>query len=101
MKNKENPWAAFNRFEIQMPMEQAISASHSGQCIQDIQDIQDILRDPAIIAQLDNIPADKIREELKEYGAWDEEELKDDAENRLRIIWLAAGDIHEEKEEKK
>lgn len=93
MKNKEKLWAVFSRgLEIQMTMEQALSASHQGQCVQEV---QELLKDPDILAQLDKIPVDSIREELKEYGAWDEEELKDDVKNRERIIWLAACDIVE------
>lgn len=92
MKNKENPGAVFNRFEIQMTMEQAQSASHQGECIQDV---LELLKDPLIIAQLDKIPVDKIREELNEWGSWDENELQDDAKNRERIIWMAACDIME------
>ena len=30
------------------------------------------------------------RAHLREYGAWDEEELKDDMCNLARVVWLAA-----------
>lgn len=39
---------------------------------------------------------DKIRKELDEYGAWDEKELADDAENWERLVWLAAWNIYED-----
>jgi hypothetical protein len=34
--------------------------------------------------------------ELKEYGAWDAEELADHEQNLQRILWLASGDITEQ-----
>lgn len=42
--------------------------------------------------------ADAIRRTLREYGAWDDDELSDAAENRCRILWIAAFDIGEEPE---
>lgn len=87
-------YASFNRFEIQMTLKQARSASHQGQCDEDV---KILLQDPKIIRQLDKIDPEKIAAELHEYGAWDEEELKDSQANRERIIWIAAGDIVEEK----
>jgi hypothetical protein len=49
-----------------------------------------------IARQLDRIGADAIRKELKYCGAWDDEELANDAKNRLRIVWIAAGNIRDE-----
>lgn len=86
-------YAYFERFELQMTQQQAKSASHSGQCDADV---TLLCRDQKIIRQLDRIGADKIREELEEYGAWEEDQLKDDAANRHRIVWIAAGNIVEE-----
>ena len=43
--------------------------------------------------ELDRIPADDLRAELKEYGAWSEEELADHEANLDRILWLACGNI--------
>lgn len=87
-------YASFNNFEIGMTLDQAESCSHPGQCDADV---KRLLRDPEIKKQLRSIPADKIRKELKEYGAWNEEELKDEEENQMRILWIAAGNIVEEK----
>ena len=42
------------------------------------------------------IDADAVREELREYGAWDDEQLEDDDENRARLLWLAAHGIKED-----
>lgn len=85
-------FACFNRFEIEMTLAQAKGASHQGQCDDDV---AALVRVPAIRRQLDKIGPDKIAAELKEYGAWDADELGDDDANRERIVWIAAGDIVE------
>lgn len=90
-------YATFNRFELKITKEQALTGSHPGPCDSDI---RDLLTVPAIKRQLDKIPADSIREELKDYGAWDDEELANDQDNRSRILWIACGDIREELAEK-
>ena len=86
-------YAHFNRFSIEMTMRQAESASHPGNCDDDV---AQLLEDRRIVRQLDKISAEKIRDELREYGAWDADELADDDANRERIVWIAAGDIVEE-----
>ena len=49
-----------------------------------------------ILHRKERLPADKIRAELKEYGAWDEIELADDDANLRRLIWAAANNIAED-----
>lgn len=91
-------YATFERFEIRMTRAQALGASHQGRCDEDV---AALLAVPAIARQLDLIRPELIRRELREYGAWDETELADDAMNRERIVWLAAGNIHDEIDERK
>ncbi len=86
--------AYFNRFSIDITIDQAESASHVGDCSEDARILAENLS-----SQLDNISADDIRAELSEYGAWDKEELADDDANRSRIVWIAAGNIVEEEKE--
>lgn len=86
-------YATFERFEIAMSREEALSASHQGRCDDDV---AALLREPHIAAQLDAIGSEPIRTELRRYGTWDAAQLADDEENRARIVWLAAGDIREE-----
>ena len=50
---------------------------------------------PAIARQLRAIDPALLREELGGYGAWDETELADHAQNLQRLVWLAAGDIND------
>lgn len=86
--------AHFNRFSINITKSQAAQGSHSGQCDTDI---SELLQIPSIRRQLDKIPADDIAAELSEYGAWNDAELKDKKTNRARILWIACGDVNENK----
>ncbi len=83
--------ASFNRFELKMTIAQALSASHQGQCDAEV---------AALVTELDDqlcaLDPDDIRAEVGETGAWDDEELKDDTQNRQRIVWVAAGNIKDE-----
>ena len=85
-------FAYFNRFSIQMTMRQAMFASHAGSCDKEVATLASFAE---IRRQLDKIGPDKLAAELKEYGAWDSDELADDDANRERIVWIAAGDIVE------
>jgi hypothetical protein len=82
--------AYFNRFSIEMTKEQARSCSHQGRCDDDV---AYLCEDKKIKRQLKKISDEDLKEELREYGIWDEEELQDRKENEERIIWIAAGDI--------
>lgn len=84
--------ASFNRFELQMTMAQAQSASHQGECDADV---EILLQATNIKRQLKKIDPNLIRNELQEYGAWNEIELADNKANQSRIVWIAAGDIVE------
>jgi len=91
-------YAPFNRFGIEMTLDQAQSASHAGDCEADV---NELLQAPKIRRQLKKIQDADLIAELKEYGAWDVEELQDRAANEQRIIWTAACDIAEEYAERK
>lgn len=88
-------WACTSsgRIEIRLTLEQAEAGSHSGDCEPDILELR---QDPDIKAQLDTIDPGVLREELSEYGAWEDEELQDHDLNLSRILWLMCGDIVEE-----
>jgi len=86
-------YADFERFSLSMTLEQALSASHPGDCTAEV---AVLAQAPEISAQLSDIPAAYLRTELAEYGAWDENELADHAANQQRILWIAAGNIREE-----
>jgi hypothetical protein len=87
-------FAYFDRFSIEMTKAQAESASHSGPCDEDV---EGLLNTPKLRRQLAKLDPETLRLTLKEYGAWDAEELADHEQNLHRIVWIAAGDISEER----
>jgi len=74
--------------QMQLPGECIIDCSHAGQCDQDV---------AYWIGKLDlsDLDPEKIKLELREYGAWDRDELSDHDANLARIVWLAAADLQE------
>lgn len=82
--------AYFNRFTIDMPDEAVPDCSHQGACDDDVAYWSERIR------LAPEATPERIRAELKEYGAWDAEELADDAQNLQRIIWCAACNIKDE-----
>ena len=85
--------AFFNRFEIAMTKKQAEACSHPGPCDADV---EALVKTPAMTRQLLQIDYADIVAELREYGAWDDVELRDRPANELRIVWIAAGNIMDE-----
>lgn len=86
-------WATFNNLEIEMTLRQAESCSHPGDCEPDV---RMLMEHPLIKRQRKRIDPELIRQELKEYGAYSEEDLQDDDMNWVRILWIGANDISEE-----
>lgn len=82
--------AYFDGFTITMTREQAESVSHPGPCDDDAAALAVELAD-----QLDLAGPEAIWNALHETGGWLDEELTDDAENRVRLVWVAAGNIIE------
>lgn len=78
---------------ITLTMDQAESCAHAGQCDADVLDLS---RLPAVAADLAAITPESARRCLKEYGAWDADELADHDQNLQRLLWLAANDITEQ-----
>ena len=85
---EKNYVAQFERFEIEMSGNAALDCSHSGDCAADVE-----AHAPDIKRDLKRCSPERLAKELKEYGAWDGEELKDDTANWQRIVWIAAGNI--------
>lgn len=78
--------------QLKMTLAQAKSASHPGQCDDDVLALS---RVPTIARQLRKLSPDSVRRELSEYGAWSADELSDHDANLQRILWIAACDINE------
>lgn len=79
--------AIFNRFTLDLPNRCVEECSAQGACDDAVSYWNRL--DP-VTKGLDGIDPEAIRAELKEYGAWNTEELANDDDNRLRIIWIAA-----------
>ena len=80
------------RIELQITKKQAGIGSHAGKCDNDVAYLRTL---PTIKRQLAKIDAALLKDELSEYGAWDEIELSNHDENLARILWIACGDILE------
>lgn len=90
---KINPLALYwwtesmGRFELQIP----------GQALEDI--AQSGSNDAAVEYWAEKIErpvsatAKALRDSLREYGAWEDDELEDDATNWERVVWSAAWDL--------
>ena len=90
---KQPRMAMFERFTIELELEDALYCSQQGACDGYVSDALD---EPYIAEQFEEIDKNDIRAELKEYGAWNKGELTNNMENRARILWIAAGNIREE-----
>lgn len=80
------------RIELNITKSVAAQCSHQGQCDNDVIRCLNL---PSVKKQFDKLSNDLIASELKEYGAWDDDELQDIEGNKQRLLWIAAGDINE------
>lgn len=87
------PYASFNRLELRITRADAAIGSHSGACDGDIAYLR--CERKYIARQLAALDPDTLRDELREYGAWDAGQLADHDANLIRILWIACGDITE------
>lgn len=75
------------RVEIEIPQEWIDSVCHAGP------------NDAAVAAlPLLNLNPNHVRQALQECGAWDAQELADDAANLDRILWIACWDCFDSPE---
>jgi hypothetical protein len=92
--------AYFNRFSLDLPDEAVADCSHQGQCDEDVAYWAGTnAKGNLHIERPASITPKVLAAELREYGAWDTEELADDAANWRRIIWSAACNIRDEERE--
>jgi hypothetical protein len=83
--------AYFDRFALTLPTDAISECSHAGDCSADVESWASEIDRPA------ECTPDALRAELREYGAWDDAQLSDDDANWERIVWIAAGNLKEEK----
>ncbi len=86
-----NYWSSGSgRIELNLSMDIASKGYHSGACDLDIAELRSLSH---IDNQLKAISPELLISELKEYGAWGNEELANHEDNLDRLLWLACGDI--------
>lgn len=78
---------------ITLPEDVVRLCHHQGDCEEDCRRCMEL---PEVKAELSEIDPEQLKKELREYGAWDENELSDHNNNLMRILWIAAGNIQEE-----
>ena len=88
--NKQIEIVPFNYGELELPRQALEDCYHQGACDTDVEHWQ-----PLIDWDGQSMGAADIRNELREHGAWDDEELNNEIENQKRILWIAAGDWQE------
>jgi hypothetical protein len=87
----ENIWSSScGRIELNLSAEHAARGYHSGQCDLDIMALRIL---PEISRQLSALDRGLVYECLKEYGAWDYNDLSDHEANLDRLLWIACGDL--------
>jgi hypothetical protein len=78
---------------IELPVYVVGLCSHAGPCDDDVARCLEL---PEVKAEMAEINPEQLVKELREYGAWDDNELKDHDENIKRILWIACGNIQDE-----
>lgn len=84
-------WTTFNYLEFELPEDAVMECYHQGACDDDVEFWQ---------ARLNlNLDRTSMIKELKEYGAWSLEELNayENHELEQKLIWIAAGNIQDER----
>jgi hypothetical protein len=83
---------SYGLVELNITKKQAHIGYHQGQCDNDIKGLRDV---PSIKRQLDQLKPEIVSLVLKDYGAWDVNDLSDHDDNLDRLLWIACGDIVE------
>lgn len=89
--NKETKAAYFDYIgSIELPLDVVELCSHKGDCTKDVKKCMEL---PEVKAELSEIDPIQLINELREYGAWTDEELSNHNDNLERILWIAAVNI--------
>jgi hypothetical protein len=80
------------RIELRIRKEDAHTCSHPGPADADVKALS---ARPYIAKQLATLDPELLVSELREWGAWEPEDLTDHDVNLQRILWLAACDVSE------
>ena len=83
--------ALFNRFNLDLPDLAVDDCSHQGPCDKDVDYWH-------LQVSFNHITDDDLLNELREYGAWEIDELLERETNEKRLLWIAAGNLKEGQE---
>lgn len=83
------------KVELNITKAQARDGSHAGDCTASVFALSQESKIRRQLAKLDPV---EVANELREYGAWDDEELADHPANLQRLLWIACGDVSEGKQ---
>jgi len=81
------------RIELEINPDDALACAHPGPCDDDVYQLS---QSAHMVGQLQKLDRALVASELREYGAWDSDELADHAQNLQRLLWIACGDIAEQ-----
>lgn len=80
--------------DLRLTRADANYCAHSGNCENEV---NEVMQKPYVKKQLGALNPDKLAKELKDFGAWDDEQLANHKDNLQRWVWISAGDITEGK----
>ena len=78
--------------DLRITLQDALFCSQSGDMEQNV---LMTIKKPYLNKQLEGLNPEKLAKELKDFGAWDNEELKDHQQNIIRWFWSSCCDISE------
>ena len=84
-----NATAYFDHFSLDLPVEAIADCSHPGDCDDDVAHWHSSV-------DFSHITDSDLAAELREYGAWNDDQLQDRDDNEQRLLWIAAGNLQEE-----
>lgn len=93
MKTEINWTDSHGYIELAIHTEDAAKGSHAGRCDEDIAALRAV---PYIAEQLAALSPDVVKTSLREWGAWNDDDMADHDANLSRLLWLACADIVEE-----
>ena len=80
------------RIELNITFNNAKKTFHSGDCEPEV---IELANKQSIKQQTKLIDKNVLITVLKEYGAWNQDELQNHQQNIIRLLWIAASDIAE------
>ncbi len=93
----ETVWwsSSSGKLEVLYPLDVVKMMPLTGECGPSV---DFILAMPEVAVQFALVSDEELSQELEDYGAWSNAELKDRKENIRRVLWLSLSELHDELE---